>query len=131
MIATSRTPIRFSAAAVVCLAFIGLAACSSAGGGGSATGGGPNLLTAEDLADVQQLDAHQAIQRLRPRWLRGRGGVNPSVIVDGAGRPEGLAALEAIRVGEVEEMRFMNANDATLRYGTGHNGGAILITTKR
>ena len=111
---------------------LGLAACASAGGqSGGGTGGDPNLLAADDLTDVQQLDANAAIQRLRPRWLRGRAGSQPNVIVDGAARSEGISALATIRVSEVEEMRFMNSNDATLRYGTGNTGGAIIITTKR
>ena len=117
------------AALAAALALVG---CASSGGqGGSGTGGNANLLTAADLQDVQQLDANAAIQRLRPRWLRGRAGATPNVIVDGAARPEGIDALSTIRVSDVEEMRFMNSNDATLRYGTGNSGGAIIITTKR
>jgi hypothetical protein len=31
----------------------------------------------------------------------------------------------------VKEVRFLNARDATTRYGTGHPIGAIEITTRR
>lgn len=120
-------PVIITASLVLAL---GLTACASGGGGGGG-GSGPNQLAAEDLVDVQQLDAYQAIQRLRSRWLRGRGGQTPNVIVDGAARPGGLDALSDIRVSDVEEMRFLSANDASLRYGTGNSGGAIVITTKR
>ena len=110
---------------------LGLAGCASGGGAGGGGGSGPNRLTAEDLVDVQQLDAYQAIQRLRSRWLRGRGGQTPNVIVDGSARPGGLDALATIRTSDVEEIQFLSANDASLRYGTGNSGGAIVITTKR
>lgn len=108
-----------------------LAGCASGGGTAGPGGGDTNLLTAEDLADVQQLDAAQAIQRLRPRWMRGRGNTTPSVIVDGTTRMGGVDALAGIRISDVEEMRFISASDATLRYGSGHTGGAIVITTRR
>ncbi|MCE2455712.1 MAG: hypothetical protein J4G12_07870 [Gemmatimonadetes bacterium] len=118
-----------AAAAVTLALTLGLAGCASGGGG---TGGGnANRLTAEDLVDVQSLDAEQAIQRLRPRWARGRGGATPGVIVDGAVRSGGMEALQSIRISEVQEIQYMSASDATLRYGTGFNGGAIVITTKR
>ncbi len=110
---------------------VGLAGCASGGGSGGSRGGGPNRLTASDLEPVQQLDAYQAIQRLRPRWLRTRGGNYAAVFVDGTERPGGLDVLRSIRVAEVEEMRYMSSTDATTRYGTGYDGGVILITTKR
>ena len=111
---------------------IGLAGCASGGGGGGGGGGGnPNRLTNEALQPVITLDAYQAIQRLRNRWLQARGGNFANTFVDGGQRQGGLQALRGIPVADIEEIRYLSANEATTRYGTGHNGGIILITTKR
>ena len=116
---------------------IGLAGCASGSGGGeggdaaAAASGGANRIVLTELADIQQMDAYQAIQRLRANWLRSRSGSDPAVYVDGARRMGGLDDLRSIRVGDVEEMRYLNSADATNRFGTGNDGGAILIITKR
>lgn len=109
---------------------VGLAGCASGGGGGSG-GGSANRLTAESMVDVQQLDAYQAVQRLRPQWLRSRGNTVPQVVTDGMRQPAGLDALRQYRVSELEEMRYMSATEATNRFGTGFDGGAILVSTRR
>jgi len=111
---------------------IGLAGCASAGGGGGGGGGGsPSRLRAVDLEPVIQLDAFQAIQRLRARWLQSRSGTFAKVYVDGAERPGGLDSLNGMPVADISDMRYLSANEATTRFGTGNSGGAILITTKR
>ncbi len=109
---------------------LGLTGCASGGGGG---GGGArssaNVLTAQDLEPVMTLDCYQAIQRLRARWLRPRGGIAPVVLLDG-NRQGGLETLRNIRVSEIQEIRYRNGRDATIRYGTGFDGGTIEIKTK-
>jgi hypothetical protein len=114
---------------------LGLTGCASGGGGGgSADGprrGGSNRIIADELVDIQQLDAYQAIQRLRGQWLRTRGGNPPQVMLDGIRQPGGLESLRSMRIADIEEMRFLSSTDATNRFGTGFDGGAILITTKR
>ena len=110
---------------------IGLAGCASSGGGGGGGGGGANVLTAADFTvEMQTLDLDQAIQRLRANWLRGRGGSTPVVYIDGQ-RRGGLRELSSVRVDEVERVERMNAPDATMRFGTNHDGGAILVTRRR
>ena len=113
---------------------VGLTGCAAAGGsagGGGGGGGNPNRLTADELVPVVQLDAYQAIQRLRARWLQARGGNMANVYVDGAERPGGLDALRGLPVADIERMQYMSANEATTRFGTGNAGGVIMITTKR
>jgi hypothetical protein len=39
--------------------------------------------------------------------------------------------LRSVSVANVEEIRFLDARDATTRFGTGYVSGAILITTGR
>lgn len=122
-------PSRKLALAAFALA-VGLTGCASAGGGGS-SGGDPNLIVAEELAPLQQLDAYQAIQRLRSRWLLARGGGTPTLFVNGARRGGGLGDLRSIRAADVAEIEYMSASDATTRFGTNMDGGAILVTMKR
>lgn len=112
---------------------LGLTGCASGGGGGSdgPRRGGANRIIADELVDIQQLDALQAIQRLRGQWLRTRGGNPPQVLLDGIRQPGGIDSLSSFRIADIQEMRFLNSTDATNRFGTGFDGGAILITTKR
>lgn len=113
--------------------------CASSGGAeDGSSGGSRNLITAEDLNDpaVQSLNALEAVDRLRPRWLRSRtssrggGQTRPVVFLNGA-RYGGLDALQNIQVGDVEQIRFINARDATTRFGTGVQGGVIAVETRR
>jgi hypothetical protein len=112
---------------------IGLAGCASAGGGGSGGGGGGNTtrLTAEELTDHQDLDLFQVIRQLRARWLTSRGRGTPVIVVDGTPRQGGTDELRSLRVSDVQELRYLSASDATTRFGTGYEAGAILVTTRR
>lgn len=113
-----------------------LAACASGGGDG-----GPrrdrNLITLEELEDLQQFTLLDAIRRLRPRWLQVSRAVNtrgnpqefPRVIMDRIPQGE-LEALGQISVSDVLEVRFLSAADATLKYGTGYAAGAIEVTRR-
>ncbi len=123
-----------------------LAACSTAGGqianGGPdrsdvVTSRSPEFISSEELAGASHLNALQAVQRLRPRWLRSRGpvstatpAVGPGLFVDGNPRGYGLD-LATIPVVDVLEMRFLDSRAATTRFGTGYPDGAILIATRR
>lgn len=60
--------------AVVALA-MALGACASAERTGEErTRSDPNRLTAEELTSVRVSSLYDAVERLRPRWLRSRGG---------------------------------------------------------
>ena len=111
-----------------------VAACSSTGG----TAGprrDPNLITAEELTEYATLSALDVVRRLRPRWLTGRGqgsgGMNrPQVLQDGARLGDPDNALRSIAVSDIESIRYLNASDATMRYGTNFPGGAIVVTSR-
>ena len=76
---------------------------------------------------MRGLDAYQAIQRLRPRWLRGRSGRDPFVYVNGR-RRGGLDVLRALRADSVLGVEFVEPEDATIRFGAG--GGVIQLRTR-
>jgi hypothetical protein len=54
----------------------------------------------------------------------------PVLYVDG-GRRGGVTDLRSLRPAEIAQMDYMSASDATTRFGTGHSGGAVLVTTRR
>jgi hypothetical protein len=51
------------------------------------------------------------------------------VYVDGQ-RYGGPTSLEQFRMGSFKEMRYYSASEATSRWGTGHAGGVIYLTTR-
>jgi hypothetical protein len=113
---------------------LGLTACASGGGTARPAGANANRIVRAELdAFGGQADAYQAVQRLRPRWLQVRSGVGNTVAVlyvDG-GRRGPVTELRSLRPTEIQRMEYMSASDATTRFGTGHSGGAILVTSLR
>lgn len=122
---------------VVLLAFalaLGVTACASGGGGGSRPAGASSTrIVNEEIVALGQVTALQAIERLRPRWLQSRAGIGgdpPVLYVDGARRGS-VGDLSSMRTSDIEQMEYMSGSDATTRFGTGHGGGAIMVTTRR
>jgi hypothetical protein len=114
-----------------------ISACATTGGS-EAGRGQRNVITEADLAQLPEVTAYDAVQRLRPRWLStarvvglsGDAHQTPKVIVDGM--PQGdINALHQYLTQDVREIRFMSASDATTRYGIGYPVGAIVVQTKR
>ena len=120
-----------NAAARLCLAFCAaVAACAS----GGAAGGTPATATAStrqaDVITQAEIDstlgltsALDAVQRLRPRFLRNSGARSvratesgPLVRVDNE-MVGGVEALRSIGLSEVGEIRYYSAVDATARFG--------------
>ena len=46
-------------------------------------------------------------------------------------KQESIEDFKNIRIAEVAEIRYLNGNDASGRYGAGHESGAILLKTNR
>lgn len=110
------------------------AGCGGGGGGGAGTarpeGSSADRIVEEELTTLLQLSALEAVRRLRPRWLQTRTGAPPRVHVDG--NPVGTSEnLGSYRATDVQEMRYLNAADATTRFGTNYISGVILVTTRR
>lgn len=110
-----------------------LAACST-GPRAESHARNRNLITAEEIAGINVMDAYEAVRQLRPEFLRARGsfsirsaeGQYPVVYVGGVRYGE-LNQLRTIRANEVHSIRFIGAADATTRWGTGHAGGVIEV----
>ena len=92
------------------------------------------MLLEHEIRGAQVATAYQVVARLRPEWLRRRGRVSlrdptaGAVVVYLNGmRQGGASALDAIMAETVLEMEYLNGQEATTRFGTGHGGGVILV----
>lgn len=102
-----------------------------------------NVISVEEIDQIRNevSDAWELVKRLRPRFLSTRGAASfgnaasgraapyAKVVVDGVGRGE-LHTLRQIPVMHVIEIRYLSAADASTRYGTGYDGGAIEVKTR-
>ena len=125
---------RSSVIALVSLT-MALGACASSGTSSSPSRSA-TVINAAELDTVEELNAYEAVQRLRPNWLRTRGRVSMAsqqgiqLYIDGIHRGY-VSELVSIRANAVGQMRFLSAREATARFGTNHVDGAVLVTMKR
>lgn len=96
-----------------------------------------NVLTAEEMATTQFYTAYDAIQNLRPHFLRTRGQTNfetgnpPTAQVFLNGQRYGdIETLRQMTVASIREIRYLSASDATTKYGTGYIAGVIEVSTR-
>ena len=98
----------------------------------------PNVLTNEELRDINlaSLSAFQAIQNMRPQWLRARGikslsgGSIFAKVLVGEGQYREIDDLRNLDVSAIAEIRFISPADATTRFGTGYTAGVILVSMR-
>ncbi|MGQ0766411.1 MAG: hypothetical protein ACT4OZ_12180 [Gemmatimonadota bacterium] len=137
---------RILAALLLVLAFS--TACSGGGGTSSAGSvprpvrGGQNLITEGEIAELGQglESAFDIVERLRPTMLRSRAATFGT---SQAGEAIAVIAyVDDVRLGEtgnlrtvprlqVREIRYVNATDATQRWGTGHGSGVIQVISRK
>jgi len=72
-------------------------------------------------------DALEAVRLLRPRWLRPRMGDSAPLVYVHNQRYGGIEWLRMIRCENIYEIRYVNARDATMRWGMGHSAGVIEV----
>ena len=130
--------------ALVAIATLLTLACSSSGRSSSGLPSQSNarnrgaVIPAEELATTSELDAYDAVRRLRPMWLRTRGPVSLSlqgqagirVYVNGSRRGQ-LQMLKTFRATDIESITYLSAPEATTRFGIDHSDGAIMVILKR
>lgn len=97
-------------------------------------------ITAEEIRTASAPSVTELVRARRPQWLRSRGAdvLRPSrdplassgvrVYLNG-GLLGGLETLDQVSVYAVTRVEFFDAAAAILRWGAGHNDGAILLTT--
>ena len=110
-------------------------ACASSGGS-SGESSRPrrdrNLITPAEIAELTGLStALDAVEQLRPSWLRPRGRTGlPTIYRNNSRWGENPGALRTISIQNVREIRFLSTTDANIRWGTSVSGPVILITTR-
>jgi hypothetical protein len=127
---------RSSRFAVLGLLLIVTAACASTSQGGRTAGRrDARSLSAEEIRMSSASNMYDVIRSQRPEWLikRGQTSINLEgdivVYIDNValGGPE---SLKSIDVQSVQNVRFLTASEAQMRYGVGHMHGAIVVTTR-
>lgn len=111
-------------------------ACASAGTG-TGTSHNSDVITAEQVAATRESNAYDAINQIKPLWLKSRGqtsvnsGSSPyaSVFVDGQYFGD-LGSLRQIIAPQVKEIRYLNGPNAVTRYGMQYGTGVIEVTTR-
>ena len=132
---------KFTSLALV-LALAAISGCASQGAAtaqGSPTTGSRNLVTAAELATAGDVDLYDALTRVRPTMLQPRIGggttgvsaVPVSVFYDGMQMREGAPSLRELAAKNVAEVRFLEPQQASARFGGNHANGALVITSKK
>jgi hypothetical protein len=122
------------------LACAGATGTPSSGTSTQMTRGSANVINSAEIEAAPQdaQTAYDIVARLRPMMMRPRNQT--------AGASNGefgvMVFVEDVRLGEVDqlrtvmratiqEIRYINATDATTRWGTGYSNGVILVRLKR
>ena len=117
------------------------------------SGGSPNVISSEQIrqSGLEGLSAWEIVERLRPRWFGNRGNsvldnlqvTVARVVVNGmplsSSSAPGLSYssgnqlddLRGLRGSEIDQMRYLDRRDATTRFGTGYESGAIVVELSR
>lgn len=114
---------------------------------------GRDVLTLREIREARGSSLYQVIRSLRPEWLRVRGtasmretprgrttGPDPDDVAVQPGIPTIRVYLDDARIGDIDdlrlmppgsvgEVRFLDAAEATHRWGAGHLHGAIHVIT--
>lgn len=101
----------------------------------------PDIISRAELSDpaIAAMDALTAIRQLRPSFFRDRGpqtlrsSGDPALapgqvrISQDYGPLQAVGALGSIGTRTLVEVRYLNANDATARFGINANGGPVIV----
>lgn len=107
-------------------------------GGGEQVSSGDGVISRQELEDSDADNAYEAVERLRPLWLRDRGATSvnrpgptlPTVFVDGT-RMGDISHLSTMDITDVERIHFLPPRRASVRYGMGYPRGVIEVISKK
>ena len=101
------------------------------------------LITREDIEKTHAVNAYDAVERLRSHWLRVRGTTQMPAPAGGVQFEEAqvlvyiddqkfgpVESLKRIEIAAVEYIRFYGPAEASSRWGFGHGGGVIFVSTR-
>ncbi len=129
-------PIRLTALILSLAAAGGCASSKTAAQTGAPHRSTGNVVGGEELTGTGATNVYEALQRLRPQWLTSarirRGGSGDELVVYlDSNRYGTLTSLQQLSVGGIQEVRYYGASEATNRFGTGHTGGAIVVSMSK
>jgi hypothetical protein len=110
-------------------------ACAATRGGGAQGDYDRARISESEIVASTATTGLELVQRLRPQWLRTRGqdslrnGSSLVVYVD-ARRVGGVNVLGQIPVKDMREVQYLDGREATMRFGTDHGAGVILVRTR-
>ena len=93
------------------------------------------VITIAEIDAVRYTNAFEVVEALRPQWLRTRGRTSfraqesVKVYLDDSLLGDPLQ-LRQITTRSISSIRFMDANEATTRWGLDHGHGAIIVLTR-
>ena len=132
-----RARLRSLAAGVTLALLAGATACASGGAAAGTRSHDRNRISGDELRGTTATNLYDAIHSLRPQWLvkRGARSLTPGmegdiVVYQEVTRLGGPDILRSIAVGDVQEAQFLSPSEATMRYGTGHPHGAIVVVMR-
>jgi hypothetical protein len=119
------------------LGYGSIAGCVRAGSV-SPPNGGHDVITAEELETVRDYTLYEAVQRLRPSFLKsrtvtayGRPATSPLMLYIDGEKMDSIDELRHISPNEVLEVRFYEPQIANTRFARYNNaGGAINVIMK-
>lgn len=128
----------FRSLALVAATLVLLPACAASAGAeaGATPRRDRNVLTAEEIAATGVTNLYDAVQRLRPHWLRGANLTNREaaggefVVYQGTTQLGGAEALRQLAPGYAVELRYLDASQATNTLpglGSRRVAGAIVV----
>jgi hypothetical protein len=122
------------------LALVGLAALSLAGcAGGTRASAGVrhNLVTTAELARAGDANLYDALRSIRPSFLRSRQPATAllpeapvAVYLGHMQMMDGVEHLRMIMARNVQEVQFLEPDQANLRFGGSNAGGALVVIMK-
>ena len=129
-------PIRLTTLALSLLVVADCASSKTAAQAGAPRRSTGNVIGGDELTGTGATNVYEAVQRLRPQWLTSarirRGGSGDELVVYlDSNRYGTLSSLQSLSLGGIQEVRYFGASEATNRFGTGHTGGAIVVSMSK
>ena len=122
------------ARSLVVLAIVVLGACG--GTRHASASRDPVVISRAEVATSTGVNAYEIVSQLRPGFLHGRG--HTSVLLTDRDLPVLyvddvlLGSVERLREfapRQIDEIRYLSASEAQVKWGSGHPGGVILLRT--
>lgn len=107
--------------------------CTPRPGGGESSNTRPdrNVITLPEVQAARIDNAYELVRTLHPMWLRKRGSYEGEIVVYlNEARLGGPEALRHVETTNIAWIRYYDPGAANFKFGSGHQHGAIQVSTK-